>query len=30
MGAAIATMTFLILMSGVLLWLYFSRQQAKE
>lgn len=27
MGAAIATMTFLILMSGVLTWLYFSRKQ---
>lgn len=27
MGAAIATMTFLILMSGVLLWLYSSRRQ---
>lgn len=30
MGATIATMTFLILMSGVLLWLYFSRRQAAE
>jgi raffinose/stachyose/melibiose transport system permease protein len=27
MGAAIATMTFLILMVGVLTWLYFSRKQ---
>ncbi len=27
MGAAIATMTFLILMAGVLVWLYFSRKQ---
>lgn len=27
MGAAIATMTFLILMIGVLTWLYFSRKQ---
>jgi len=30
MGAAIATMTFLILMTGVLLWLYFSRQQVND
>jgi raffinose/stachyose/melibiose transport system permease protein len=28
MGAAIATMTFLILMAGVLLWLFLSRRQA--
>ncbi|MEW6403237.1 MAG: sugar ABC transporter permease [Chloroflexota bacterium] len=28
MGATIATMTFLILMAGVLTWLYFSRRQA--
>ncbi len=27
MGATIATMTFLILMSGVLLWLYYSRKE---
>jgi raffinose/stachyose/melibiose transport system permease protein len=27
MGAAIATMTFFILMAGVLTWLYFSRKQ---
>lgn len=27
MGASIATMTFLILMTGVLTWLYFSRKQ---
>lgn len=27
MGATIATMTFLILMAGVLTWLYFSRKQ---
>ena len=30
MGAAIATMTFIILMAGVLLWLYFSRRQSAE
>ncbi len=30
MGAAIATMTFIILMSGVLLWLYLSRRNADE
>jgi raffinose/stachyose/melibiose transport system permease protein len=30
MGAAIATMTFIILMSGVLIWLYFSRRQSAE
>ncbi|MCC6568336.1 MAG: sugar ABC transporter permease [Anaerolineales bacterium] len=30
MGAAIATITFAILMSGVLFWLYFSRKQATE
>lgn len=30
MGAAIATMTFAILMTGVLFWLYFSRKQAME
>jgi raffinose/stachyose/melibiose transport system permease protein len=30
MGAAIATMTFAILMAGVLLWLYFSRRQSAE
>ncbi|HUM26656.1 MAG TPA: sugar ABC transporter permease [Anaerolineales bacterium] len=30
MGAAIATMTFTILMTGVLLWLYFSRKQSVE
>ena len=30
MGAAIATMTFIILMAGVLLWLYFSRRQLAE
>jgi raffinose/stachyose/melibiose transport system permease protein len=30
MGATIATMTFVILMAGVLVWLYFSRQQADE
>jgi len=30
MGAAIATMTFAILMTGVLSWLYFSRKQATE
>jgi raffinose/stachyose/melibiose transport system permease protein len=30
MGAAIATMTFLILMAGVLIWLYFSRRQTAE
>lgn len=30
MGAAIATMTFIILMSGVLIWLYFSRRNADE
>jgi raffinose/stachyose/melibiose transport system permease protein len=30
MGAAIATMTFMILMAGVLLWLYFSRRQTAE
>jgi len=30
MGAAIATMTFVILMAGVLLWLYFSRRQSTE
>lgn len=28
MGAAIATMTFMILMMGVLLWLYLSRRQS--
>ncbi|MCC7117285.1 MAG: sugar ABC transporter permease [Anaerolineales bacterium] len=30
MGATIATITFLILMSGVLVWLYFSRRNADE
>lgn len=30
MGATIATMTFIILMAGVLTWLYFSRRQATE
>lgn len=30
MGAAIATMTFMILMSGVLLWLYLSRRNTDE
>ncbi len=30
MGAAIATMTFTILMTGVLLWLFFSRRQAAD
>lgn len=30
MGAAIATMTFAILMTGVLFWLYLSRKQATE
>jgi raffinose/stachyose/melibiose transport system permease protein len=30
MGAAIATMTFAILMAGVLLWLYISRRQEAE
>jgi raffinose/stachyose/melibiose transport system permease protein len=30
MGAAIATMTFTILMTGVLVWLYFSRKQVTE
>ena len=30
MGAAIATMTFVILMAGVLIWLYFSRRQPAE
>lgn len=30
MGAAIATMTFLILMAGVLIWLYFARSQSSE
>ncbi|MBV6392082.1 MAG: Lactose transport system permease protein LacF [Anaerolineales bacterium] len=30
MGAAIATLTFAILMTGVLSWLYFSRKQATE
>jgi len=30
MGAAIATMTFMILMAGVLLWLYLSRRQSAE
>lgn len=30
MGATIATMTFLILMAGVLTWLYFSRRQSDE
>ncbi|HQU35490.1 MAG TPA: sugar ABC transporter permease [Anaerolineales bacterium] len=30
MGAAIATLTFVILMTGVLCWLYFSRNQATE
>ena len=30
MGATIATMTFVILMVGVLTWLYFSRRQADE
>ena len=30
MGAAIATMTFAILMAGVLLWLYLSRQQETD
>jgi cbb3-type cytochrome oxidase subunit 3 len=27
MGATIATLTFAILMTGVLTWLYFSRKQ---
>jgi raffinose/stachyose/melibiose transport system permease protein len=30
MGSAIATMTFIILMAGVLIWLYFSRRQSAE
>jgi len=30
MGAAIATITFLILMTGVLLWLYLSRRNSEE
>ncbi|MCC6260490.1 MAG: sugar ABC transporter permease [Anaerolineales bacterium] len=30
MGATIATITFIILMSGVLLWLYLSRRNADE
>jgi raffinose/stachyose/melibiose transport system permease protein len=30
MGAAIATMTFVILMSGVLLWLYLSRRNVAD
>lgn len=30
MGASIATMTFIILMSGVLLWLYLSRRNEAE
>jgi cbb3-type cytochrome oxidase subunit 3 len=30
MGAAIATMTFTILLTGVLTWLYFSRRQSVE
>lgn len=30
MGAAIATMTFMILMLGVLLWLYLSRRQTPD
>jgi raffinose/stachyose/melibiose transport system permease protein len=30
MGAAIATVTFFILMSGVLLWLYLSRRNSEE
>jgi len=30
MGAAIATMTFMILMVGVLLWLYLSRRQSPD
>jgi raffinose/stachyose/melibiose transport system permease protein len=30
MGAAIATMTFVILMAGVLIWLYFSHRQSGE
>jgi len=30
MGAAIATVTFFILMAGVLLWLYLSRRNAEE
>jgi len=30
MGAAIATMTFAILMAGVLLWLYLSRRQSSD
>jgi raffinose/stachyose/melibiose transport system permease protein len=30
MGAAIATMTFTILMAGVLLWLFFSRNQSAD
>lgn len=30
MGAAIATMTFMILMAGVLLWLYLSRRQSPD
>ena len=30
MGASIATMTFIILMSGVLIWLYYSRRMTRE
>jgi raffinose/stachyose/melibiose transport system permease protein len=30
MGATIATLTFIILMAGVLIWLYFSRRQESE
>ena len=30
MGATIATMTFIILMAGVLIWLYFSRRQETD
>jgi raffinose/stachyose/melibiose transport system permease protein len=30
MGATIATMTFLILMTGVLIWLYFSRRNSTD
>jgi len=30
MGASIATMTFIILMTGVLIWLYFSRRQSAD
>ena len=30
MGASIATMTFIILLTGVLIWLYFSRRQSAD